>query len=63
MVTNFIFDGCNTVELAKKYGTLLYIVSEDFIVDRCREIREDFLNKYDNTMAVIMRILCKEVKA
>lgn len=52
MVANFIFGGCDTVELAKKYGTPLYVLSEDFIVDRCREIREDFLDKYHNTMAV-----------
>ncbi|NLX61968.1 MAG: diaminopimelate decarboxylase [Tissierellia bacterium] len=49
---NFIFAGCDTVELAKKYGTPLYVISEDFIIERCREIREDFLEKYSNTMAV-----------
>ena len=51
-MSNFVFYGCDTVELAKKYGTPLYVMSEDFIVDRCREIRKDFLEKYDNTMAV-----------
>ncbi|HHV45807.1 MAG TPA: diaminopimelate decarboxylase [Tissierellia bacterium] len=51
-MSNLIFYGCDTVELAKKYGTPLYVMSEDYIVDRCREIREDFLEKYDNTMAV-----------
>ncbi|SHJ09176.1 diaminopimelate decarboxylase [Lutispora thermophila] len=49
---NLIFYGSDTVELAKKYGTPLYIMSEDYIADRCREIRENFLEKYDNTMAV-----------
>lgn len=49
---NFIFEGCDTVKLAEKYGTPLYVVSEDFIVDKCREIREDFLNKYPNARAV-----------
>jgi len=44
--------GCDTVELARKYGTPLYVMSEDYIVDRCREIKDDFLEKYDNTMAV-----------
>lgn len=49
---NYIFAGYDTVELAKKYGTPLYVMSEDFIKDRCREIREDFLEKYNNTKAV-----------
>lgn len=49
---NLVFEGCDTVELAKKYGTPLYVISEDYIVDRCREIREDFLDKYEKTMAV-----------
>lgn len=49
---NFTFADCDTVELAKKYGTPLYVMSEDFIVDRCEEIKRDFLDKYDNTMAV-----------
>ncbi len=45
------FDGCDTVELAKKYGTPLYVMSETAIVERCREIRETFLNKYERTRA------------
>lgn len=46
---NFIFSGCDTVYLAKKYKTPLYVISEDYIVDRCNEIKRDFLNKYENT--------------
>lgn len=45
------FDGCNTVELAEKYGTPLYVMSETAIVEKCREIRESFLNKYERTRA------------
>jgi diaminopimelate decarboxylase len=45
------FDGCNTVELAKSYGTPLYVLSETAIVERCREIKETFLNKYERTRA------------
>ena len=45
------FDGCNTVELAKKYGTPLYVMSETAIVEKCKEIRETFLNKYERTRA------------
>ena len=45
------FDGCSTTELAKKYGTPLYVMSETAIVEKCREIRETFLNKYERTRA------------
>ncbi len=48
----FTFEGCDTVALAEKYGTPLYVVSESEIVGRCREIREKFLEKYPNTRAV-----------
>lgn len=48
---NYKFQGYDTVELAKKYGTPLYVISEEKIRDRCREIREDFLEKYEGTKA------------
>src|SRR5665648_927103 len=44
-------DGCSTVSLAQEYGTPLFIMSEDHIASKCKEIREDFLNKYKNTRA------------
>ena len=46
---HLMFSGCDTVELAKKYETPLYVVSEDCIRDKCRELKRDFLQKYDNT--------------
>ncbi|HZK57075.1 MAG TPA: diaminopimelate decarboxylase [Clostridia bacterium] len=49
--TNFIFDNCDTVELAKTFGTPLYVISEDRIRNKCRDIKENFLNKYSNTRA------------
>ncbi len=45
------FDGCDTVELAKRYGTPLYVMSETAIVEKCKEIRDTFLNKYEKTRA------------
>lgn len=51
-MSNFIFAGCDTVKLAEKYKTPLYAMSEDYIKDRLREIREDFLDKHTKTMAV-----------
>ncbi|BEP28640.1 diaminopimelate decarboxylase [Helicovermis profundi] len=49
---NYNFYGVDTVYLAKKYGTPLYVMSEDYIIERCEEIKKDFLNKYENTFAV-----------
>ncbi|MBK5254226.1 MAG: diaminopimelate decarboxylase [Peptostreptococcaceae bacterium] len=43
------FDGCNTLELVKKYGTPLYVMSETDIVDRFNQLKECFVNKYPNT--------------
>ncbi len=47
-----IFYGCDVAELAKEYGTPLYVMSEDDIRERCREIKSVFLDKYPNTRAV-----------
>jgi diaminopimelate decarboxylase len=46
------FDGCNTVELAKKYKTPLYVVSDSILREKGREVRDSFLNKYENVRAV-----------
>lgn len=43
------FDGCNTVGLAKRYGTPLYVISERGIREKIAELRESFLDKYPNT--------------
>jgi len=46
------FDGVDTTELAARYGTPLYVVSETMIRERCGLIRSHFLGKYPNTAAV-----------
>lgn len=46
------FDGCDTIELAKAYGTPLYLVSERMIRERLRTIRADFVDKHENCYAV-----------
>lgn len=51
-MSNYHFAGCDTVYLAKKYGTPLYIVSEDIIIDRIDEIKNKFIQKYDNVGVV-----------
>ncbi|AYW48092.1 diaminopimelate decarboxylase [Tetragenococcus osmophilus] len=43
-----IWDGCDTVELAKEYGTPLYVVSQTAIENECRALQEDFIKKYEN---------------
>lgn len=48
---NYSFSGYDTVELADKYGTPLYLMSEEIIRDRCKEIKKDFLDKYEGTKA------------
>jgi len=48
---SYKFAGYDTVELAKKYGTPLYVLSEEIIRSRCREIKTDFLDKHKNTKA------------
>ncbi|MBP1924463.1 diaminopimelate decarboxylase [Sedimentibacter acidaminivorans] len=45
------FDGCNTLELAEKYGTPLYVISENAVVKKCKEIKDTFLQKYERTRA------------
>ena len=52
MDKNVAFDGCDLTEVAAKYGTPLYVMSETSILERCREIKRDFLDRYPNTRAV-----------
>lgn len=51
-MSNFHFAGCDTVYLTEKYGTPLYVISEDFIIDRIDEIKENFVKKYNHVEAV-----------
>ena len=43
------FDGCDTVELARKYGSPIYVMSYNAIMDRLNELKEEFTGKYPNT--------------
>lgn len=45
---NYNFYGCDTVSLAKEFGTPLYVMSEDCIVSQIQEIKDAFDNKYKN---------------
>jgi len=48
---NLYIENCNTVDLAKKYGTPLYVISENTILKKIQEIKKEFLDKYYNTRA------------
>ncbi len=62
------FDGCNTLDLAKEYGTPLYLYSENLILSKLNEIKSSFLNKYDNTRAAyagkafLTKYMCKLIE-
>lgn len=77
IIHNHLFwDGCDTVELAQKYGTPLYVFSQSMIVEECQQLQKSFIQKYENvrvayaskafnTMAMIQLIekegLCLDV--
>lgn len=44
---NLQISGCDTIELANKYGTPLYVMDESEIRNRCREIKEKHIDKYN----------------
>lgn len=49
---HFIYGGWDTVELAGRFGTPLYVLSEEKIRERCRAVRKMFLERWDNVSAV-----------
>ena len=53
------FYGCDVSELASEYGTPLYIISEENIRERCREMKSEFLDRYENTKAVYASKACQ----
>ncbi len=56
--------GCDTVELAKEYGTALYVMSEDKIRDTCRRYKSSFDKYYNGNGAPIYAskaFSCKEI--
>jgi diaminopimelate decarboxylase len=49
---HMVFDGCDAIELAKEYGTPLYVISESEIRKRCKRISDYFTSKYPDTQAL-----------
>lgn len=55
------FDGCDTTELAKKYGTPIYVMSQNGIEERINELKKQFTNKYPRTrIAYASKAFCTE---
>jgi diaminopimelate decarboxylase len=50
-LAHLLWGGADCVELAREFGTPLYVMDESLIRARCAEIREAFLNKWPNTAA------------
>ena len=48
----YSFDGCDTVALAREYGTPLYVLSERMVRERLTEVRTSFIDRHDNTFAL-----------
>lgn len=44
---NLEIGGCNSVELARKFGTPLYVLDEECFRNNCREYYQAFKEKYD----------------
>lgn len=58
--------GCDTVELAKEYGTPLYVVDEDYFRKRCKEFYNSFNASCDSEViyagkALLTLAICKIV--
>ncbi len=47
---HLVIGGCDTVELAKEYGTPLYVFDETELRSRCREFKTEFGRRYPNTL-------------
>ena len=61
---HLVISGCDTIELAERYGTPLYVLSEDEIRSVCRRYRSSFEKYYEgNGKAVYASkaFCCKEI--
>ncbi len=49
---HFLFGGWDVTELAERFGTPLYVLSEEAVRARCRAVRESFMDRWENSLAV-----------
>ena len=47
-----LVDGVSTIELKKKYGTPLYIMSEGHLREQLALVKEKFMDKYGNALTL-----------
>lgn len=47
---HLLLGGCDCTQLAKEYGTPLYILDEFTLRSKCREFRSEFSDRYANTL-------------
>lgn len=47
---NLEIGGCDTLELAREFGTPLYVMDEVFIREKCRALRDAFAKNYQNSL-------------
>lgn len=45
-MAHLLWGGCDTVELAKQFGTPLYVMDEDILRSRCRRLKAAVMDKY-----------------
>ena len=49
---HLVVGGCDVMDLAKEYGTPLYVYDEDTLRKVCRQYREEFGNRYPDTRVI-----------
>jgi diaminopimelate decarboxylase len=49
---HLVFDGCDLVDLARRHGTPLYVMSETSIRSRLRELKTSFMDRWPGSLAV-----------
>ncbi|NLM71475.1 MAG: diaminopimelate decarboxylase [Synergistaceae bacterium] len=49
---SLVFGGWDVSELSERFGTPLYVLSEEAVRGRCAQIRESFLRRWENVSAV-----------
>ena len=55
---NLFIGGCDTVELAKKYGTPLYVIDEETLRGICRDYMDAFKGYHNIKMMYASKALC-----
>ena len=60
---NLEIGGCDTVELAEKYGTPLYVIDEDTLRNVCKDYKNAFKNYSQVNMMYASKALCTKAVA